>query len=82
MATRDLTPQDEGNKAFVPDEDGAGVRGQTGDDQLDAHTESNDTVVPDDGVHPTQVPGNDVPEDEAAETDSTKGDDSNDDSQE
>lgn len=53
MATRDLSPQDEpngSNDPYVPDEDGAGVRGQTGDDQLDQHTEENDTVVPDNGV--------------------------------
>lgn len=54
MATRDLTPQDEGNKAYVPDEDGAGVRGQTGDADLDAHTESNDSVVPPEGVRGKQ----------------------------
>lgn len=53
MATRDLSPQDEpngSNDPYVPDEDGAGVRGQTGDNQLDQHTEENDTVVPDGGV--------------------------------
>lgn len=50
MATRDLTPQDEGNGPYVPDENGAGVRGQTGDPALDAHTESHDSVLPPEGV--------------------------------
>ena len=49
MATRDLTPQDEGNKDYVPDEDGAGVRGQSGDPAVD------------DPSNPTQVPGNGDP---------------------
>lgn len=37
MATRDLTPQDEdgSNKPFVPDENGEGVQGQSGDPKLD-----------------------------------------------
>jgi hypothetical protein len=59
MATRDLTPQDESNKAYVPDEDGAGVRGQTGDSDLDAHTEQNDSVLPADGVHSAPDDGDD-----------------------
>lgn len=55
MATRDLTPQDEENKDYVPDEDGAGVEGQSGDPDVD------------NPANPTQVRGNDVPDGEAAE---------------
>lgn len=51
---KELQDAAKGNKAYVPDEDGAGVRGQTGDADLDAHTESNDSVVPPEGVRGKQ----------------------------
>lgn len=35
MATRDLTPQDEGNEDFVQTEEGQAPRGQTGDPAVD-----------------------------------------------
>lgn len=49
MATGDLTPQDEGNGKHLG-KDGTHPRGNTGDPELDAHTETHDSVVLPGGV--------------------------------